>query len=132
MKKRLQTVERILSVQQQLRKRAEARLAELQRQESNLTDQERELVQFLNADLVPTGAFATSVSRRFRSLAAKLALVRHAKEVQERQLLEQLRRLKLAERVASSLLRDNRVANERKSLADLIESAVGNGNASLG
>ncbi len=132
MKKRLQTVERILAVQQQLRRRAEVRLAELQRQESNLVEQERELVQFLNGDLMPTGAFTASVSRRFRSLAARLAVVRHAKEVQERQLLEQLRRLKRTERVADSLVRDNRVVEERKSLADLIESAGGRGNASLG
>jgi hypothetical protein len=132
MKRRLQTVERILAVQQQLRKRAEVRLGELQRQELRLVEQERELVQFLNADLMPTGAFAASVSRRFRSLAARLALVRHAKEVQERQWLEQLRRLKRAERVANSLSRDDRVVQERKSLADLIESAIGKGDASLG
>jgi len=132
MKRRLETVKRILAVHQQLQKRAEARLAELQRQEFGLVEQERELVQFLNGDLMPSGAFATSVSRRFRSLAARLALVRHAKEAQERQLLEQLRRLKRAERVADTLLRDNRVVEERKSLADLIESAVGRSSASLG
>jgi hypothetical protein len=132
MKKRLQIVERILAVQQQLRKRAEVRLGELQRQELRLVEQERELVQFLNADLMPTEAFSASVSRRFRSLAARLALVRHAKEVQERQLLEQLRRLKRAERVANSLSRDDRLVQERKSLADLIESALGKSGASLG
>jgi hypothetical protein len=132
MKKRLQAVKRMLVVQQQLRKKAEARLAELQRQEFSLMEQERELVQFLNGDLMPSGAFAASVSRRFRSLAARIALVHHAKEAQKRQLLEQLQRLKRAERVADRLSRDNRVVEERKSLADLIESAVGRDSASLG
>jgi hypothetical protein len=132
MRKRLQTIERILAVQRQLQKKAEARLSELQRQEVALSEQEKELVQFLNGDLMPSGSLSDSIARRFRMLAVRTTFVRNAKEVQERQLLEQLRRVKRAERVADRLVRENRLLQDRKSLADLIERAVGPSVASLG
>jgi hypothetical protein len=121
MKKRLESMERVLAVQRQLRQLAEAKLTELQRREAALEASRHELVEALNGDTMLHGLFIDAMARRVRSVSTEIADLERAKEAQTKRLLEQTGRQKRAERVASSLDREYRAHLEKRDLAELID-----------
>jgi hypothetical protein len=121
MKKRLQAVNRILTVQEQLRRLAEGKLAELERRETALQASRRDLVSALNEDPVLHGLFIEAMARRVRSISSDIAKVERAKEAQVKHLLETTGRMKRVERVAGALDRAYRTELEKKELAELID-----------
>ena len=121
MKKRLDSVERVLSVQRQLRQLAEAKLAEFERREAKLDASRQELVNALNGDTTLHGLFIDAMARRVRSISSEIADLERAKQAQTKRVLEQTGRLKRAERVASTVEQEYRTHVERRDLADLID-----------
>jgi len=121
MKKRLEAMHRILSVQRQLRRLAEGKLVELERREAALLASRTELVGALNEDTALHGLFIEAMARRVRSISGHIAEVERAKVAQAKHLLEHSSRLKRVERVTFSLDREYQAALERSELAELID-----------
>ncbi|MFI5010899.1 MAG: hypothetical protein ACHQAY_00985 [Hyphomicrobiales bacterium] len=121
MQKRLQAVTRILAVQQQLGRLAEAKLADLDRRVAALQASQRELVGALNEDAALHGLFVEAMARRVRSISSEIALVERAKEAQAKHLLEETGKLRRVERIAGALGRECRTAQEKNELAELID-----------
>jgi hypothetical protein len=122
MKKRLDSMQRVLSVQRHMRQLAEAKLAELQRREATLEKSREELIGALNGDTALHGLFTDAMARRVRSVSKEIAALERSKEDQTKRLLEQTGRLKSAERAASSIEREYRAHLEKRDLADLIDT----------
>jgi hypothetical protein len=121
MKKRLDSVERVLSVQRQLRRLAEVKLAELERREATLKTARHELVDALNGDTALHGLFIAPMARRVKTVSGEIATLERAKEAQSKRLLEQTGRMKRAERVVETLDREYQAALEKRDLAELID-----------
>jgi hypothetical protein len=121
MKKRLESMERVVDVQRQLRRMAEVKLAELERRAAALAASRHDLVNALNGDNELHGLFTEAMARRVRSVSTELAELERVKEAQSKRLLDQTSRLKRAERVASSLEKEYEVELEKRNLADLID-----------
>ena len=121
MKKRLESMERVVDVQRQLRRMAEVKLAELERRAAALSASRHELVNALNGDNELHGLFTGAMARRVRSVSAELAELERVKDAQSKRLLDQTGRLKRAERVVSSLEKEYEAELEKRNLADLID-----------
>ncbi|SED03369.1 hypothetical protein SAMN05519104_2637 [Rhizobiales bacterium GAS188] len=132
MQKRLQSIKRVIAVQEQLRRLAEGKLADLARREAGLHTSRRELVGALNEDQALHGLFIEAMARRVTSLSKDLAKVERAKEVQAKHLREETGRLKRAERIAGSLDREYQAALDKKELAELIDHLVSQGTPESG
>jgi hypothetical protein len=122
MKKRLDSMERVLGVQRQLRQLAEAKLADLERREALLKASRHALVDALNGDSTLHGLFTGAMARRVKSVSGEISALERAKEAQSKRVLEQTGRLKRAERVATSLDREYQAILEKRDLAELIDS----------
>jgi len=121
MKERLRSVQRILSVQGQICRIGESRLALLRSREAALHDERAELVAALNEDTLLHGLFIEARARRVRSVAAELGAVERERQAQVKRLLEATGRLKRVERVAAGLDRAWRAEIEKRALAELID-----------
>ena len=121
MKKRLDSMERILDVQRQLRRIAEAKLGELERREARLQATRHQLVDALNGDNPLHGLFVDAMARRVKSVSREINSLGRAKEAQSKRLLEQTGKMKRAERAAASLDREYQAALEKRDLAELID-----------
>ena len=99
MNDRLLSARRVLDVQVKLRRIAELKLAELQRQEQVLQAEEAELTRFLGGESPFAGVLSSNIVRRLRKNSQKLRETRQAKESQETMVLEHAARVKLSERM---------------------------------
>jgi hypothetical protein len=127
---RLRAIQRIAGVQEQLRRSAEWKLADLQRQESALRKRESDLVSFLGGGHAFSGLFAAAMARRFRTLSEEIAAVGRAKDAQRAHLMRQAGRAKRAERLLARLEMKDRSSREAQDLNDLLEQLAGRAKAS--
>ncbi|MEJ0051821.1 MAG: hypothetical protein WDN02_11555 [Methylovirgula sp.] len=131
MPKRLETLRRIASLQNDLRKTGEIKLATLQRQRLSAEATEARLVSYLDENHVYTPAY-------MKTLADKLQAVGRAKrrlaleiEDQAKVLLERRRQTKQVERALETATEDTRRLDERRDLAATIEAELNRKGASL-
>jgi hypothetical protein len=127
MEKRLKSIKRVIAVQEQLRRLAEGKLADLERREANLVSSRREIVASLNEDQALHGLFLEARARRVTSLSKDIASLGRAKEAQAKHLREETGRLKRAERIADELGREHQVALDRKELGELVDRLAAQG-----
>lgn len=121
---RRQKLDRLVALQQRLHQVSEWKLADLQRQENELKDLQRSLIETLNADEPLHGLFVGNMAKRLTSMAEQAGRVAHAKENQSRQVLAEARRLKQVERIADAAAVAESRADEKRRLEDLIDQMV--------
>jgi hypothetical protein len=130
MKKRLQSVQRILSVQQKMQQLAEWKMAEIQREQNQVQRAQQDMLTYLGCDL-QMRQLAAPAQRMLRHLIRESAALEAAKAEQAEILLEHGKKVKQVERVAQDLAVEVRRTGERKELAELVEQALANPAASL-
>lgn len=127
---RLNSAQRIVRVQRDLRRVAEWRHAEIERRVQSLEQARRDLVRFLSEEHAFSGLLAGNLARRLKSLASEIEEARAALAAQAEAVLKEARLGKQAERVAESLAREARRSDERQELMAAIEGAAARGPAS--
>ena len=118
---RLRTLHRILTIQEQLRRVAEVKLAALQKEEQELDTAQEEIVAALNRDGPLHGLFVTSMSKALGKLATRGDQVRDLKESQAEDLRKRTGIVRQAERRAREVDQAARREVERMRLVDIIE-----------
>ena len=131
MKKRLQTLARIVEVKEHQRRAAEWRLARLRKEELNVLEDQRSVIAALNADQPLHGLFVETMARHLRAASEKLDVVRKSIELRAAELETQTGQLKQAERLLRDAARQHNRSAEWKELADVIDASVARGDASL-
>ncbi len=100
------------------------RLHSLEGQQAGLNDDLKAVFEILDVDEIANGVHAGLVARRIRALQMRLDHLAREKESARRSVLTQGTRAKLAELAIEAAALDDRRANERKALAEIIERAV--------
>jgi hypothetical protein len=118
---RAHKVHRILSVQQQLHRIEQYRLAELRSRLEQLDADQQALIAALNEDDALQGLFIDGTARRLKSVSEVASRTAEETEAQAIRLLEQSGRLACAERLAEAADLDALRAGERKALTEAIE-----------
>jgi hypothetical protein len=130
MRKRLKKMERLVKVQEKLHQAAEWKLAELAREQAELTASRRSLVEALNEDDAFHGLFVDAMARRLRLLSRESDRVREAETRQSAVVREEAMRLKRSERLSDKLGREQRRALEKRDFQELLEALARKGDAS--
>lgn len=131
MNDRLLSARRVLDVQVKLRRIAELKLAEFQRQEEVLQAEEAELTRFLGSESLFVGVLSSSIVRQLRKNGQKLREIGQEKEKQEAKVLECAARVKLSERMIGVLDLEMRRSGEKRELGELIDQFLGRSGASF-
>jgi hypothetical protein len=122
MNDRLKKIERILSVQGKLHKLAEARLAALDRERQELSENEASLVDALNRDDPLHGIFVEAMARRLSALAREADKINRAREAQSRVLTEAGLQLRRTERMTDRVRREFVKQLGKRTFADFLET----------
>lgn len=131
MDKRLQKTKRLLKVQEQLHRIAEWKLADLQRQATELQSTQQTLIATLNDDQMLHGLFVEARSRRLQTLAAEEGRVKLAEVEQKRATFDRAMQVKRTERMVQTLSVEHRRAAEKKDYLVLLDSLATKSDASL-
>jgi hypothetical protein len=130
-RRRLKKIERILAVQERLHEIAEWRLARTTQEQSELKASEVALVSALNEDDALQGLFVDAMAKRLKKLAIEAERLEQRRAEEARILFEEGLRLKRTERMTGRLRREYREGVGKRGFADLIDTLVRNGDASL-
>ena len=114
-------IKRILTLQRQLHRLSQWRLAELQRQEDIIQDKQRDLIGALNDDDRLQGLFVAAMAKRLSSLADDETRVAGLKKAQKEDVWAHARRVRQSERLADLLAVTRRRDAEKKAREDLTE-----------
>jgi|GEM_PF-1982029 hypothetical protein len=128
---RLKSVQRLLSLQKQMHKLAEWRLLSLQRQEADLAARQKDLLGYLDKESVFTGLFAKSLFARLKSIDESRAELALRTRDQEKEVLEECRRLGRFERGADNLAQKVLQARADVELAETVERSARGDDTSL-
>jgi len=131
MRKRLQTLQRIVEVKEHLRRSAEWRLARLTRDELALLEDQRSVIAALNADQPLHGLFVEAMARSLRSTSEKLDRVRSAQAKERAELAAQTSQLRQGERALREVARQHERVAEGKALTEAVEADLARRDASL-
>lgn len=131
MKQRLQSIRRVLAVQDQLRRMAEWKLADIERQLADVRQAQVDLDHFVDRAHPIGGLLLGVVTTQRRRLADRAAQLKEAKAKQAQRLLEASRSFKLAENLEGRVDEDDRRRREKAEIAELIDRAVQPRGASL-
>lgn len=118
---RLQRVQRILDVQEQLHKVEQYRLAEVQQHLAHLVQDQQSLISSLNAEDGLQGLFIDAAVRRLRSLAEQEQATSLTQHEQERRTREVGAKVGVAQRLFDVAAQQARRAEEAVQLADTVE-----------
>jgi hypothetical protein len=129
--RRLLSARRILSVQRQLQRQEERKLADLQRREAAARTEQEEIIRSLNEKEVLHGLFVFAMAKRMRSLDEQVAALEREKQGTVRRLMEQARKRKRAETLFESVNDAWRREADKRELLEVIERAAGKPDASL-
>jgi hypothetical protein len=129
--RRLKKIERILAVQEKLHEIAEWRLARTEQEQSELRATEVAIVGALNQDDALQGLFVDAMAKRLKKLAVEAERLEQRRAEEARILFEEGLRLKRTERMTGRLRREYRESVGKRGFADLIDTLVRNGDASL-
>jgi ribosomal protein S15P/S13E len=125
MKRRLDALTRIGRLQALLHDLGRWRLLAVESQQAGLNADLRSLFEIFGADEIANGVDARLVSRRVRALQVKIDQLARDQESARRSVLTQGTRAKLVELAIETAALDDRRANERKELTEIIERALG-------
>ncbi|MEI2385837.1 flagellar biosynthesis protein R [Breoghania sp. JC706] len=132
MSDRLRQINRILKLQRQLHQLSEWMLVSLDRKNQTLLEnQERVLVSLSGGDLALHDRFIRNASRRLKTLAAEQSRVMAARESVEAGLQRQERMMEVTKRQLGRVEKDERVAEEKRQLALVLDTVLTKGEASL-
>jgi len=131
LKKRLETLARIVEVKEHQRRSAEWRLARLRQQEQLVVEDQRSVIAALNAEQPLHGLFVETMARHLRVASEKLDALRKAQDLQVAELERQTGQLKQAERMLRDVTRQDNRSAERRTLSDVIDAALARDDASL-
>lgn len=129
-RKRLKKIDRIVQVQEKLHRAAEWKLAGLVREQSELSEAQKQLIEALNDDGAFHGLFVDSMARRLHMLGGQADRVRQAETEQTAVVRKEALRLKTTERLSEKLSREQRRAVEKRTFQDLLEGFAKKGDAS--
>jgi hypothetical protein len=130
MQTRLRSLQRILAVQEDLKRLAEWKLAILQHKETGLQKDQERLVLYLDENHSFSTSYAKTISARLQALAAQKHATAAERVQQTERVLDQTRRVGQVERMIDTAAGALRRDEERKELADTIEAAVNRKQAS--
>ncbi len=131
MTRRLDTIRRIVEVKRQQCRATDWALARLKRDEQALLDEERAIVEALNADQPLHGLFMETMARHLRAVAGKREAVRQEEAAEQLRQRTQKGQLRQAERMLAEAERQERRAAESKELIEIVETNAARGGASL-
>jgi hypothetical protein len=124
MKRRLQAIRRLVAVQDQLRRLAEWKLADIDRQIAEVAAAQADLDRFVDRSHPISGMLLGVVTAQRRRLGVRAVQLKEARVGQAERVLEASRSFKLAENIEGRVDEEDRRRREKAELADLIESAV--------
>lgn len=130
MQTRLRSLQRILAVQEDLKRLAEWKLTLLQRKEIDLQKDQERLVLYLDENHSFSTSYAKMITGRLQTLAAQKQATVTERLQQTERVLDQTRRVGQVERMIDTAAETQRRVEERKELADTIEAAVNRKQAS--
>lgn len=131
MKKRLETLARIVEVKEHQCRSAEWRLARLRQQEQLVMEDQRSVIAALNGEQPLHGLFVETMARHLRVTSERLDALRRAQDLQVAELERQTGQLKHAERMLRDVTRQDNRSAEWKTLSDVIDAALARHDASL-
>jgi len=131
MKERIRKIGRILKVQQHLHREAELRLANLEREVLELRSTQETVIQSMNDHETLHGLFVDVAAKRLQALAAQEGRVEKSKAVQKKATFERAMQVKQTEKMLDGLNEERRIAEDKKSLASILETIAQKGSASF-
>lgn len=131
MKDRLHKIERVVVVQQQLKRLSEWKLALLRRDEAALGKAQEQLVSRLNDGAAHHGLFVGSMARRLTQLSREAQVVHAESEALQGRVREEALRLKRTERLAQNMARASDAEDEKIGLERIVEAGAARKDDSL-
>lgn len=131
MKQRIRKIDRILKVQEHLKREAELRLSLLEREAADLKTAQEMIIQSMNDHETLHGLFVDVAAKRLQALSTQASHVEKATVKQKSVTLDKAMQAKRAEKMLSSLKSQDRREVEKKDLASIIEALANGGNASF-
>jgi hypothetical protein len=121
MKQRIRKIDRILKVQQHLQREAELKLANLERETSELKVAQETLIQTMNDHETLHGLFVDVAAKRLQGLASQASAVEMAKVAQKSVTIDKAMQAKRTEKLLSGLKDQERRETEKKDLVSILE-----------
>ncbi len=121
MKKRLDKLKRIETLQRRLHDLSVWRLTHMAQQRDQLASAHSEMIDALGAGLLSFGGAAAAATRRIRAIEVEMATARSVYESQAKHAKDHGVRSRMAERAVESAAAQYRTEVEKKSLAELID-----------
>jgi hypothetical protein len=121
MKQRLQSIERILAIQERQRQLAEWKLAALDRERAEIAANEERLFSALNDDERLQGIFVEAMARRLAALAREAERLGREREAQSLRLTEAGLTMKRTERMTERLRREYLEQLGKRGFAELLD-----------
>jgi non-ribosomal peptide synthetase component F len=121
MKQRIRKIDRILKVQQHLQKEAELRLANLEREATELKVAQETLIRTMNDHETLHGLFVDVAAKRLQGLASQASAVATAKVAQKAATVDRAMQAKRTEKMLTGLREQGRREAEKKDLSSILE-----------
>jgi hypothetical protein len=131
MKQRIRKMDRILKVQEHLKKEAELRLSLLEKESTELKAAQEMIIQSMNDHETLHGLFVDVAAKRLQVLSAQASHVDKAKVQQKSITLDKAMQAKRAEKMLLNLKDQDRREVEKKDLASIIETFAKGSRASF-
>jgi hypothetical protein len=131
LKKRLESIRRIVQLKEQQCLSVEWALARLEREEQDLLSEQDAMLAALNAEQPLHGLFVEAMAKHLRAIARRLDAVRERKDAKRAQLKLQKGQLRHSERIRSGVENTHERLLENKELMEIVEAAAARGRASL-
>jgi non-ribosomal peptide synthetase component F len=121
MKQRIRKIDRILKVQQHLQKEAELKLANLEREATELRVAQETLIRTMNDHETLHGLFVDVAAKRLQGLASQASAVATAKVAQKAATVDRAMQAKRTEKMLTGLKEQGRREAEKKDLSSILE-----------
>jgi hypothetical protein len=131
LKKRLESIRRIVQLKEQQCRSVEWSLARLEREEKELLAEQDAVLAALNAEQPLHGLFVETMAKHLRMIARRLDALRQREEAERAQLQLQKGQLRHSERLRSGVERAHLRWLENKELLEIVDAAAARGGTSL-
>ena len=131
MQQRLKSLQRLLSVQKDLHRLAEWRLASLGRQLNALQEEQKRLITCLDDDRLFTLAYTGMIADRLHVLEGAKQRFKQERDEQTRILVQRSRRVGQIEHVTHAVAEQCRRNDEKRELDAVIDAAINSRRASF-
>jgi hypothetical protein len=130
-KRRIRKIDRILKVQEHLKREAELKVSLLEREAAELRTAQETIIQSMNDHETLHGLFVDVAAKRLQALSAQEGHVEKAKVAQKAVALDKAMQAKRTEKMLTNLRSQDRRETEKKDLASIIEALAKGGSASF-